>query len=265
MNNIKDEIQSGLIIVLIIIVILFYFKNQKIQKDLHNEIQLANKEIVKLDTLKKERDGQYAKLVNYFENDKSLKKELKKHNKELSNLISKQNERILMLNKSIITLESSVNSGQISKDPSDSSIINLDISYPNSNDPFIKWKGKVFTETNSYAGEWTFGKLPIYMILTETKRGLWNSRIVGPNWLKVDSIYVNSLPPSDFGKSDNLSKIELILGGGYLTSLTPETPKGIMIGVGAQYKNSSLILNYGSISNFVGISYYHKIQFNKKH
>jgi uncharacterized membrane-anchored protein YhcB (DUF1043 family) len=264
MNNIKDKIQFGLIVGLIIIIIIFHLKNQKIQKDLYNELQIANREIVKLDTLKKERDGQYAKLVNYFENDKSLKKDLASKNKELSDLIRRKNERILMLNSSIITLEGKINSGLTTPDPVDSSIINLAIQYPNSTDPFINWRGKIFTKTNSYRGEWSFGKLPIQIVLTETERGLWNSRLIGPEWLKVDSIDVKSLPPSDFGKKDNVSNFGLTFGGGYLASLTPGQPNGIMIGVGAQYKSSSIIFNYGSINDFIGISYYHKIQFNKK-
>ncbi len=261
MNNIKDKIQFGLIIIIII----FHFKNQKIQNDLYNELQIANREIAKLDTLKKESEGQYAKLVNYFENDKSLKKDLANMNKELSDLIRKQNERILMLNSSIITLEGAINSGLVTPDPTDSSIINLAIQYPNSNDPFINWRGKIFTNTSSYIGEWSFGKLPIQVVLTETERGLWNSRLIGPDWLKVDSINVKSLPPSDFGKKDNTSNFGLMFGGGYISSLNPSQLNGIMIGVGAQYENSSVIFNYGSINDFVGISYYHKIQFNKKH
>jgi uncharacterized membrane-anchored protein YhcB (DUF1043 family) len=264
MNSLKDKIQLGLIVALIIIIILFHFKNQRIQKDLYNEIQLANREIVKLDTLKKEQDGQYAKLVSYFETEKTLKKELANKNKELSDLIRKQNERILMLNESIITLESAVSSGQTSTDSSDSSIINLAIQYPNSRDPFINWRGRIFTKTNSYLGEWTFGKLPIQIVLTETERGLWNSRLIGPDWLKVDSMEIKSLPPSDIGPSIKPNPFGLTFGGGYLASLTPGQPNGIMIGVGAQYRSSSLILNYGSINNFVGISYYHKIEFNKK-
>lgn len=264
MNILGDKMEFRLIAGLIIVIIIFHLKNQKIQRDLYNQLQIANKEILKLDTLKKERDGQYAKLVNYFETDKTLKKELADKNKELSELIKDQNERILMLNSSIITLESKITSGQVTVDSTDSSIINLSIKYPDSNDPFINWDGKIFTESNSYLGEWKFGKLPIQVVLTETERGLWNSRLIGPDWLKVDSIEVKSLPPSEFGKKEDVSNFGLTFGGGFLASLNPGQANGVMVGVGAQYKNSSIILNYGSINDFVGVSYYHKIQFNKK-
>lgn len=262
MKSLKDRILFGAIGGLIIALLLVQCNGKRAQEKLYEQLTAANKEVVRLDTLQKEKEGQYAKLVDYYKTEKDLREEISSKNKELAKIIKQKDERILMLNNTVISLESQISSGEVTVNESDSTVIDLSIRYPESENPFINWNGSIFMSTQKYSGEWTFGRLPIQVILTETDRGLWNSRLVGPDWLNVDSIEVKSLPPDEIvePEADNLG---FIVGGGYLNSLQPNSTNGITFGVGLQYKNSSVMLNYGSIMDYIGLSYYHRIKLNK--
>ena len=262
MKNLKDKILFGSIGALIILLMLSQCNSKRMQQELYEQLTAANKEVIRLDTLKKEADGQYAKLVDYYQTEKDLREEISSKNKDLGKLIKEKDERILMLNNTVVSLESQINSGEVAVNESDSTVIDLHLRYPNEDPAFINWRGSIFTSTQRYSGEWTFGRLPIQVILTETDRGLWNSRLVGPDWLRVDSIEVKSLPPQEIVKPEK-DNFGLYVGGGYLSSLQNNQSNGVTIGFGAQYKNSTLMLNYGSISDFIGISYYHRIKLNK--
>lgn len=263
MREIKDKVLYILIFVLILVIIFFHLKNQAIQRDMLEKIRESNARIIQMDKLKKESDGQYSKLVDYYSTQKDMMAEITQKNKELSKLIKSQGERILMLNSSIISLEGSVNSGDIAVDELDSNVIHLSMKYPDSDDPFINWKGRIFRDSKTYSGEWNFGKLPIEIILTETDRGLWKSRLVGPDWLKVDSINVKSLPASSFSPKDEYRKVGFILGGGYLQSINQQSQNSLMISAGAYYLNHQVVLNGTSIGQ-IGVSYLYRFNSKKK-
>jgi predicted RND superfamily exporter protein len=263
MKNLKDKILYVLIFVLILIIIFFHWKNQSIQNDMLDKLRESNRTIIEMDKTQKEADGRYAKLVNYYSNQNEMMQSIGEKNKELSKLLKSQGEKILMLNESIISLEGSVNSGDISFEGPDSNIINLSMKYPDSDDPFINWNGKIFTDKSTYSGEWKFGKLPIEILLTETDRGLWKSRIIGPDWLKVDSINVKSLPPKDFSSEEEFRKFGLIFGGGYLKSINQGTPNALTILAGAYYQNHQLLLNGTSVGH-IGLTYQYRLNSKKK-
>jgi hypothetical protein len=229
-NKIKDSILYGLIIVLILFLIFGAWKSNNDRRELEKIIQEGNKMVIELDKTTKESDGQYSKLVNYFNSEKDLNQELKKQNKDLYNLIKEQDEKLLVLNNSILSLK-----GQLD--------------------------GYVNRENAFYKGEWKFGELPLQVIMTETNRGLWKSRLVGPKWLKVDSIEVNSLPLPIKKEESNFS---LILGGGYINSFNNTIPNAVTIGAGLRFKDHKIIIN-GTTNQSIGFSYYYNIlNFNKK-
>ncbi len=223
----------------------------------------SNKTIISMDRTQKESDGRYTKLVDYYSTQKDLMNEVKDRNKELSKIIKDQGERILMLNKSIISLEGSINTGDVSVDERDSSIINLSMQYPNSGESFINWDGKISTKTNTYSGEWKFGKLPIEILLTETERGLWKSRLIGPDWLQVDSINVKSMETESFSQKPEDRKFGFILGGGYYQSINQNNQNSLVISGGAYYLNHQLLLNGTSLGQ-VGVSYLYRFNSKKK-
>ena len=133
------------------------------------------------------------------------------------------------------------------------------LKYPNDKEPFINWNGSVDKQSAFYKGEWTFGKLPLQIVLTEESRGLWKSRLVGPEWLKVDSMTINSLPPND----NNIRNLQFFVGGGYIKSLS-NGPNGITIGGGLSFKGKHNLLLQATTNKELGLSYYYNFQTKKK-
>ena len=260
-NKIKDSILYGLIIVLILFLIFGAWKSNNDMSELEKIIQEGNKMVIELDKTTKESDGQYSKLVNYFNSEKDLNQELKKQNKDLYNLIKEQDEKLLVLNNSILSLKGQLDEGFGVVNEEDTNKIDIKLKYPNDEDNFITWDGYVNRENAFYKGEWKFGELPLQVIMTETNRGLWKSRLVGPKWLKVDSIEVNSLPLPIKKEESNFS---LILGGGYINSFNNTIPNAVTIGAGLRFKDHKIIIN-GTTNQSIGFSYYYNIlNFNKK-
>ena len=166
----------------------------------------------------------------------------------------------MILNNSIISLRGQLDEGFGSINEEDTNKIDIKLNYPNDEDNFITWDGFVNRENAFYKGEWKFGELPLQIIMTETNRGLWKSRLVGPKWLKVDSIEVNSLPLPIKKEESNLS---LILGGGYINSFNNTIPNAVSIGAGIRFKDHKLIIN-GTTNQSIGFSYYYNILNFKK-
>jgi hypothetical protein len=258
----QNRVLYGIIIVLILWLIGSDWINKRNQSKMMEQLQEQNKSIVEMDKTTKEKDGQYAKLVYYFDSQKDLMNQLKESNDDLAKTVKKQDERILMLTNTVISMESKMSSGDLAQNEEDSTIFDMSLKYPNSEESFINWDGSIFTKTKTYQGEWTFGSLPLQVVLTETDRGLWKSRLIGPDWLLVDSIQVNSLPPQDFSNLPKPSNWGIYLGGGYVRNFNTNatTTDGLSIGTGVRFKNHNVIIN-GTTNGTVGFSYYY--QFNK--
>jgi len=257
----KDNILYGFIMVLVVILLFMSWDSHRKQKKLQEKIEEGNKMIIKMDKLTKEDDGQYAKLVNYFNTQKDLNNQLKEQNKDLYKLIKKQDERLLMINNTVITLRSEMSNGFGSINQADTNLIDLKLNYPSEGDNFISWDGVVNRKNAFYSGEWKFGKLPLQMIMTETDRGIWKHRIIGPDWLIVDSMEINSLPLPTVEKPKNFG---LLFGGGYIHSFNSNLPNAVTVGVGARFKSHNLIIN-GTSNQQLGFNYYYNIvNFGKK-
>lgn len=254
----KDKILVGVIVALILLLIGCHAKNQIDRSKLFDQIEEANKHVIRLDKVKKEVDGQYAKLVDTYKTERELKSELKNRNEKLYKTIKTQKESILMLNKTVVSLKSEKSNGEVTVNHIDSNSLDLNLRYPENDTAFIKWNGSISLLNNKYNGEWSFGKLPIEIVLTETQRGLWNSRLIGPPWLTVDSMTVNSLPKSKIAK-ENLDNFGFMLGGGISNSFNINEPNAIRIGGGIYFKNSILLIN-ASTRNIIGLEYYHRFK-----
>jgi len=264
--NLKDTILFGGIFVLIILLMMSRCENSKMQKDLYDQVRKANMEIVKNSKLIKEKDGQYSKLVNNFNTQKDLLNQLKEENKDLYKTIKKNDEKLLMITNTLVTLQKQVVEGFGKFNPNDSNLIDLSIKYPDDKDWFISWDGSVHKKTAFFRGDWSFGKLPLKIVLTQTEDGLWNSRLIGPEWLVVDDMKIDALDPKEMPPSPYIPQPRnygFILGGGYIRSFPNTTNNALSVGVGFYLKNHSLIIN-GASNNTVGFNYYYKfISFKK--
>lgn len=257
----KEKVLMSFIIILSILLILSAWYSKVEQNRLYKEIHRGNELILKKDKLTKEDDGQYAKLVNYFNTQKDLNKQLKEQNESLYKLIKKQDEKLLMINNTIITLKSEISEGFGNFNEKDTNLIDLTLKYPNDDNSFIEWGGFINRNTAFYNGEWTFGKLPLQIILTETDRGIWKSRLIGPEWLIVDSMDINSLP---FPKQETPKNLSFMFGSGYVKSFNPQINDGLSIGFGVKWKQHNMIINAFTTEQ-IGFNYYYNLtNFNKK-
>jgi hypothetical protein len=242
--------------VLILIILFLGFKINQNQKESSNTIKDLRKSIIALDSLQKEADGRYSKLVNYYASEKELLNDLKNSNSELFKQIKKQDERILSLTKVVISLESKISEGIGSINEKDTNLIDLKLVYPDSSKPFITWDGYVNRLDSRYKGSWNFGKMPIQIVLTEESRGLWKTRFIGPEWFIVDSLEVKSLPPDEY--TENVErKIRFALGGIYYRPLNNSNWGKIGVNAGVQILNTHSILISATSNQEVGLGYLH--------
>lgn len=258
----KDTIYRTLGAILIIIIALLLFKNCQLQRDTDREINDLKKSIIASDKLTKEANGRYAKLVDYYATQGDLMKDLKESNKDLYKTIKKQDERLLSITSSIITLDRKVVQGFAQTDPVDTNKLNLSLKYPDEKDPFIFWDGWVNKNTAAYKGTFSFGKLPIQVILTEESRGLWKSRIVGPEWLKVDSLSIKSIPPEEYAvvKPKNL---QWLIGGSYVYNMT-NSSQGVGVNFGVNLFDKHNVVLGANTLNQVSLGYMYKIKTFKR-
>jgi hypothetical protein len=258
----KDKFNSILLVILLLVIIFLTWRINNIEKNNEDAQDALKKSIIMNDSLTKEADGRYAKLVNYYNTEKDLKSELKKSNEKLYDVIKKEDEKLLSLTKAVLSLENAVIEGIGKIDPIDSNKINLVLRYPNDKNSFINWYGSVDKKTAFYKGEWNFGKLPLQIVLTEEENGIWKSRLVGPEWLKVDSMTINSLPPKDFSGNE-LGKLQFFVGGGYIRSLS-DGPNGVSIGGGLSINGYHNLLLQATTNKEVSLNYFYNFQKKKK-
>ena len=256
MKNIKDILLIVLSVVIIILMLFGWVKYNQMQKKLYDEINNGNKVILSMDKTTKESDGQYAKLVNYFNSEKDLNNQLKEQNEDLFRLIKKQDERLLMINNTIVTLEGKMTEGFGSVNKNDTNRIDLKLNYPDEKNSFITWNGFVNRKTAFYKGEFTFGKLPLQIVMTETDRGIWKSRLIGPEWLIVDSMDINSLP---LPTPEKQSKWGLLLGGGFQKSFNQNIPNAVSLAFAVQYKKHMLMID-GNTNRQFGLKYLYRLE-----
>jgi hypothetical protein len=235
------QLKNNLILILVIIVALFlgwnYFKTKSENKQLQEQLIDQQKELIKLDTLKKISDGNYSKLVDFFKTEKELMSDLKSSNIDLYNRVKAGNEKILALNEYFISFKTKFDSGFANL--KDSNTYELNVFYPERSNWFINWNGLLSRTDGKYNGSWNFGQLKFGVTLTEQPNGLYKSNISGPDFLLLDSVKVVSLPPIKVPQTRN---VEFLLGGGYRINLTDSTNKAFVVTSGLQWKNSNILM-----------------------
>lgn len=254
-----------MIVILILIGGLGYliWKADRLQALADERNEELKKSIIASDTLLMESEGRYAKLVDYYNSSQDLNEQLKESNGELYKSIKAQDERILSLTSSIISLRGKIDDGFGSINTTDTTKIDLQLTYPDQIDPFITWNGSINRLTARYTGEWAFSKLPIELVVTEESRGIWKHRIIGPEWFKVDSLSVNSLPPDDYTQNKERD-IQFMVGANYARSLSSDGINAVGIGAGINILNQHTLLLGANSSQQATFGYYYKIKSLKR-
>ena len=259
----KDKFYLAFIGILIVILLWLSWRVEAVKSAGASQADELKRSIIASDSLVKEANGRYAKLEDYYKSERDLTLELKNSNRDLYNTIMSQGERILNLTSSVISLKGEVSNGFGKFNPADSSQIGLALKYPEEKDPFIKWDGFINKNTASYRGNWSFGKLPIQIVVTEDKRGLWKNRIVGPDWLIIDSLQVNSLPPDKYVPEVE-KKIEFILGASYSKPIFTRDLGTLGIAGGISILSQHNLMLTLNTREEVGLAYYYKFKSIKK-
>ena len=259
-NNIYFSIISILLIAIILILLRSWYKFQTLTGKYDQRIDDLKKSIIASDVLTKEAEGRYAKLVDYYASKADLSKELKAIDNDLFNIIKNQDERLLNISKAILSFESKIDSGFGKFNVNDTNQIDIALTYPSKDTPFVKWTGYVNKKTALYKGDWSFDKLPISIIVTEDANGLWKHRIIGPEWFKVDSFSVKSLPPKEYVPIVE-KKLQFFVGANYLISLANIRAAGpIGVGVGISYDHThNFMLNINTAQQ-LGFGYYYNFR-----
>jgi hypothetical protein len=105
--------------------------------------------------------------------------------------------------------------------------------------------------------------LPIQILVTEESRGLWKERIIGPNWLIVDSLNVKSLPPDEYPVIEE-RKIQFMVGTSYYAPLNTMKTGSVGIGVGMSLVDRHYFIVGANTNQEVGLSYYYKFKTTKR-
>jgi hypothetical protein len=260
MNN--KVFSNILVISQFIIICVMVWEIFTLKSTTSDQIDSLKKSIIASDSLQKEAAGQYAKLVDYYKSESELLDNLRDNNDSLFQLINANGERVLSVARSIISLDKKVVAGFAKPDPLDTNTLNLSLRYPSEKSPFVLWDGSINKATAAYRGKFSFSQLPLSIVLTEESRGLWKTRLIGPSWLKVDSLSIMSLPPDEY-TSIEPKKVQFLVGGTYFTRLNiQEQAVGVNFGVNLLDRHNILV-GANSLQQ-VSFGYTYKIKSFKK-
>lgn len=205
-------------------------------------------EIIKKDSLKKVAEGKYSKLVNTYSNKKELTEIVKTSSPEIFGLIKKNNERILSNTSLNFSLKPKTDTTKtILKD----SVYTFTSFYPKKENAFIQLDGSLDTKTNKLSEKWKFNNINIDIVLTEKEDGLWNSYLNGPEYIKVNSMQVNSLPAKEYISKEDKIKSIIVYGGfgvrSKMNSISNLDGKDLTINGAVTIKNKVMIgVNLGT-------------------
>lgn len=173
--------------------IIFYMSRKVIEKESEN-IKLKM-EIILKDSLTQVGEGKYRKMVNYYDGKVKLLERVRKNNPEIYREIIKNNEKILSNTNLDFTFKPKESSRVLTKKDS---IFEFSSYYPKKENSFIKFNGTLNTNSNILNEKWTFNNIKLDIILTEKENGLWNTYLDGPDFVVVNSMSINSLPPKEY-------------------------------------------------------------------
>ena len=216
--------------------------------------------MIENDSLKKESSGTYAKLINDYNRERDLVNQLKNDTSQLSGNLKKAldnikdgDEKILQLNSIIATFKPDTTEVIMTVYEKDSTKFNfMDVYPPTDGNYFIKYYGVVDPINLKITGRWEFKDIALNVIMTETDYGVWNSRLVGPDWLIVNNMEINSLPPKEFTQQKK-KWLRPYVGLGLFNQLNAQRLSASILG-GVDLFDKFLVGAYLNTDSSVGVS-----------
>lgn len=239
-SKIKNYLIIGLVITMIIGFIKYKYETNSSKK----ETLKLKKELVAKDSTQTIRDGQARRLADiYNNNEKSLRDSVKNLSSELAKEIKDRKENPLIVTKTKITFVEG--KGKIVAEQNSDSVYTINSTYPKTK-PFIKYQAKLNTKSKHVDESWKFNDMDISMIITEKDNGMWDTYVVGEEFVKIKDIKVNALPR--LAEKPKSNKFINLYGGGGVVKMNEKTD--LTVNLGATVGKSNQIM----ISTFVAPS-----------
>lgn len=243
-NGVVSSKTSILLLILLLITVMLTC----IDKCSSNSVQLAlKKQVIEQDITKKIAEGHYSKIINDLNSEKQVSKTLKSENKQLYDQLKKDGKKPLIytsINTSFKGLESISDVGTQS---TTNTWYDFKDYYPSIQDPFITYT-RTRVNDSVAKSNWNFNDIKLDLVVSETANDIFKVDFKGPEFLKVNSIKVNSIPLSPI-IPDNF---DWLGGAGALYNPNTMQTKFIVSG-GIRYKSHNIILQ--STGDFYGASY----------
>lgn len=195
--------QNIFLIVVVVAILLTLLLQLLSVKKLSKANSELRKEVIENDSLRKIAEGVYQKVVNDLYSNKQLLKEVKKENSELYATIDSKNSQLVLYSQIVATLQEQVDTVIIVQTvEKQDTTYEFNAYYPQKSNYFINYTGNIVGKT--VYGRWQFDALPIDIILTENKSGVYEATASAPEWIQIRKLQVNSIPlkptaPDNFG------------------------------------------------------------------
>lgn len=172
-------------IALIILVGVLGFKNKQIETKLFEEKQKYRKEIIRNDSLQFVVKGHYRKMVA----DTLTSNQLKDLVEEIIEL---KNRKPIYVTKTIIQPVEVLKETDSINVVSDS--IFIKDYYPNKENPFLKYTNRTSIKTEKGISNFKFEPIELVEVVTEKEDGLYQIDFIGPDFLEVKSLSIQTEP-----------------------------------------------------------------------
>lgn len=104
--------------------------------------------------------------------------------------------------------------------------------YPNSEEYFVEYKNTINLLTGKGNSTWTFKEIKLDLVVSENKDGTYETNMKAPDFVKINSLDVQSLPLDPSNQRDDFG---ILLGGGYGKDFGTGT-NYLEVGGGIRYK-----------------------------
>lgn len=188
MDKFSKLLEIGKYIAIILLLAFLYSKlNNKdnLLSDLERKMQIER------DSLKEHYEGRYSKLIDDYNTEKSLNKDLKEHNKKLYDEIKDSNDRIVSLTKTVLKLKDGTKVITLPEPIKEKDT--LSFYYPNKDSSFVTHT-LMFENLKTIRSNWEFKPIKLDMVVTETEKGIFKVDIDTEKFIEVSSFEMKSLP-----------------------------------------------------------------------
>lgn len=222
---------TAVMVALITFKVTYYFADKKLEK-----VNIENRKLkISKDKLKKVANGHYTKLVA----DTLTKNQLRK---EVEDLKIKVKDGVIVEKIVLVPVEveKEVDSLKITKD----SLTIIDY-YPKKNDWFTRYEAIVSFKDSTSLGKFTFGELPISLVISQQEDGTFKSDLKAPDFITISKLNVLALPLTP-KKEDNFG----FLAGGKVNRNFENGNLGYEIIGGFRFKKVNVITSVNSNQEF---------------